>query len=59
MTKSLTLYLSLATFEALHEAANGRGKKVTVSKIALRKLLMDHTNALARLKDMQVMTVEK
>lgn len=58
MTQSLTLYLPLKTFEKLHTAADGRGKKALVIKSDLRALLMDHSRALAKLADMQVETEE-
>ena len=54
MTRPLTLYLPLETFEALHKAADGRGKKTSVNKADLLALLMDHSRILARLQDMQV-----
>lgn len=56
MTRPLTLYLPLQTFEALHKAADGRGKKTSVNKADLLALLMDHARVLARLQDMQVET---
>ncbi len=54
MTQPLTLYLPLATFEELHEAADGRGKFCKVSKKDLLALLMDHSNALAKLANVHV-----
>ncbi len=51
-TKSLTPYLSLATFESLHEVAEGSKKKVSINRQDLLNLLMDHARfaaALARL----------
>jgi len=42
MTQTLTLCLPQATFEALHVAADGRGKKASVKKADLSALLMDH-----------------
>lgn len=59
MTRPLTLYLSPQIFEALHEAADGRGKKTLVNKADLLALLMDHSNALAKLADVQVETEVK
>lgn len=58
MTRPLTLYLPLKTFEALHKAADGRGKKASVSKADLLALLMDHSRVLARLQDVHVPTEE-
>ncbi len=58
MTQPLTLYLPLATFEELHSAADGRGKKALVKKADLLALLMDHSNALAKLADVHVETEE-
>lgn len=59
MTRSLTLYLPLQTFEALHEAADGRGKKASVNKADLLALLMDHAAILATLQDVGIATEEK
>ena len=58
MTQSLTLYLPLKTFEALHEAADGRGKKASVNKADLLALLMDHARVLSKLADLQIGTEE-
>jgi len=58
MTQPLTLCLPLATFEALHVAADGRGKKALVSKVDLRALLRDHSRVLAKLQDMKIETRE-
>ena len=58
MTQPLTLYLPLQTFESLHTAADGRGKKVLVAKADLRSLLMDHARALAKLADLHIETRE-
>lgn len=58
MTRPLTLYLPLKIFEELHQTVDGRGKFCKVSKKALRDLLMDHSRALARLHDMQIVTEE-
>ena len=58
MTRPLTLYLPLQTFEALHKAADGRGKKASVNKADLLALLMDHANVLAKLADVGVATEE-
>jgi hypothetical protein len=58
MTQPLTLYLPLATFEALHKVVDGRGKVCKVSKRDLRALLMDHSRTLAKLADMKVETEE-
>ncbi len=58
MTQPLTLYLPLKTFEDLHKAADGRGKKATVNKADLLALLMDHSRVLARLQDLHIMTEE-
>lgn len=58
MTQPLTLYLPLQTFEALHEAADGRGKKALVAKADLRALLMDHSRVLAKLADIHIETQE-
>ena len=54
MTQPLTLCLSQATFEALHLAAEGRGKKASVNKTDLTALLMDHARVLAKLKDLHI-----
>ena len=54
MTQPLTLCLPQVTFEALHMAVDGRGKKALVSKAALRALLIDHARVLAKLEDMKV-----
>lgn len=58
MTQPLMLYLPLRTFEALYKAADGRGKRASVSKADLTALLMDHSRVLARLQDMQIVTEE-
>ncbi len=58
MTRPLTLYLPLQIFETLHTAADGRGKKASVNKADLLALLMDHANALAKLKDAGIATEE-
>ena len=58
MTRPLTLYLPQAIFEALHKAADGKGKKTMVAKADLTALLMDHANALARLADLNVPLAE-
>ncbi len=58
MTRPLTLYLPLQTFEALHKVADGRGKKATVNKADLLALLMDHSRVLAKLQDLHIMTAE-
>lgn len=58
MTQLLTLYLPLQIFEELHETADGRGKFCRVSKKDLAALLMDHSNALAKLADVHVETEE-
>lgn len=51
MTKRLKLSLPLRTFDALHKAADGRGKKALVLKADLTALLIDHTRAIAALGD--------
>ncbi len=51
MTKRLKLSLPLRTFDALHKAADGRGKKALVSKADLSALLIDHCRAIAALGD--------
>lgn len=56
MTQPLTLCLPQATFEALHMAADGRGKKASVKKADLAALLRDHARVLARLADMRIET---
>ena len=58
MTLPLTLCLPQATFEALHQAADGRGKVCKVSKKGLRDLLMDHARVLAKLEDLHIETEE-
>lgn len=58
MTQPLTLCLPLKTFEMLHEVADGRGKKASVSKADLRALLMDHSRILAKLADLHIETEE-
>ena len=58
MTRPLTLYLPLQTFEALHKAADGRGKKASVNKADLLALLMDHANTLSKLEDAGIVTEE-
>ncbi len=58
MTQALTLYLPQKTFEALHLAAEGRGKKASVNKTDLTALLMDHARVLAKLSDLHVDTEE-
>ena len=58
MTHALTLCLSQRTFEALHVAADGKGKKASVNKADLSALLIDHARALALLADMHVETRE-
>ena len=51
MTRKLKLSLPLQTFDELHKAAEGRGKKALVSKADLSALLIDHTRAIAALGD--------
>lgn len=51
MTQPLKLYLPLTVFERLHKAADGRGKKTSVSKADLAALLMDHSRILSVLQD--------
>ena len=58
MTRPLTLYLPLAAFESLVIAANGRGKNVTINRVALAGLVMDHARVLAKLGDLQIETEE-
>ena len=58
MTHPLTLYLPQRTFESLHTASDGRGKKALVVKADLRALLMDHARVLAKLQDMHIETQE-
>ena len=58
MTRPLTLYLPLKTFEELHEAADGRGKKALVNKADLLALLMDHSRVLAKLADLRIESEE-
>ena len=58
MTQPLMLCLPQVTFEALHTAVDGRGKKALVSKTALRALLIDHARVLAKLQDMKIETQE-
>jgi hypothetical protein len=45
----LKLELEQAAYEALHAAADGRGKTCRVSKDALRALLADHGRLIGRL----------
>ncbi len=59
MTRPLTLYLPLATFEKLHAIADGRGRFCKVSKKDLAALLMDHANALNHLVEAQVEVRDK
>ncbi len=49
MTKRLMLSLPLKDFDALHEAAEGRGKFCRVSKAQLSALLIDHSRTVAAL----------
>ena len=46
--------MPLKNFEELHAAADGRGKFCKASKKDLLDLLMDHSRALAMLKDLGV-----
>lgn len=48
--RKLKLNLTQSTFEQLHEAVDGRGKNCTIPKVALTKLLMDHSNMVDILK---------
>jgi hypothetical protein len=41
----------MAVYERLHRLADGRGKEVRVVKSELRKLLVDHTRLLTKLRD--------
>ena len=54
MTQPLTLCLPQATFEDLHQAADGRGMFCRVNKQNLRALLIDHARVLAKLQDMHI-----
>lgn len=58
MTQPLKLYLPLTVFEELHRAADGCGKKASVTKADLLVLLMDHSRVLAKLTDLQIETEE-
>ena len=55
MTRPLKLHLPLTVFERLWKLADGRGKKASVSKADLSALLMDHSNIIAKLTEMNVM----
>ena len=47
----VALSLSNEDFAALHKAADGKGKKCSVSKRMLSALLLDHGKLISKLRD--------